>query len=77
MIRYAIPTLLAWGALVSAAAAAGIAVVVNSSPDPIYVWSVGGSVGPRQYIKAGEFALFNVLLFTEHCRWHLLGIDAP
>jgi len=56
MMRYTIPILLTWAASV---AAAGIAVVVNSSPYPIYVWSVGGSVGPRQNIKAGEYAKSN------------------
>ncbi|KAI4605966.1 hypothetical protein J4E83_010392 [Alternaria metachromatica] len=40
-------------ALIASVRAAGIAVVLNNSPDPIYVWSVGGTVGPRHDIKAG------------------------
>ncbi|XP_014562173.1 hypothetical protein COCVIDRAFT_84800 [Bipolaris victoriae FI3] len=49
-MRFIIPTLLA---LASSATAAGIAVILNNSPKPIYVWSVGSSVGPRNDIKAG------------------------
>lgn len=48
---FIIPTLLA---LASSSAAAGIAVVLNNSPKPIYVWSVGSSVGTRNDIKAGQ-----------------------
>ncbi|PYI28077.1 putative BYS1 domain protein [Aspergillus indologenus CBS 114.80] len=35
------------------AAAAGNAVVTNNCNTPIYLWSVGGSVGPRQTIQPG------------------------
>lgn len=34
-------------------AAAGNAVVTNNCNTPIYLWSVGGSVGPRQTIAPG------------------------
>jgi hypothetical protein len=50
-MRFIIPSLLAYAA---SATAVGIAVVLNNSTSPIYVWSVGGSVGPRRDIKAGK-----------------------
>jgi len=51
IMRLIIPSLLA---LIASVRAGGIAVVLNNSPDPIYVWSVGGTVGPRHDIKAGQ-----------------------
>jgi hypothetical protein len=50
-MRFIVPSLLAYATSVTAV---GIAVVLNNSTDPIYVWSVGGSVGPRYGIKSGE-----------------------
>lgn len=40
-------------ALAPLASAAGNARVVNRCDAPVYLWSVGGSVGPRQTIKPG------------------------
>ncbi|KAE8383768.1 blastomyces yeast-phase-specific protein [Aspergillus bertholletiae] len=40
-------------ALTPLAAAVGNAVVKNSCDHPVYLWSVGGSVGPKQTIEAG------------------------
>ncbi|KAI9933040.1 hypothetical protein ASPWEDRAFT_42794 [Aspergillus wentii DTO 134E9] len=40
-------------ALAPLAAAVGNAVVANNCKDPIYLWSVGGSVGPKQTIQPG------------------------
>jgi Na+/proline symporter len=51
-MRFIVPKILA---LAVSVRAAGIAVVLNNSPGPIYVWSVGGSVGPRHDIKAGQY----------------------
>jgi hypothetical protein len=51
-MRFMIPQFLA---LAASAGAVGIAVVLNSSKEPVYVWSVGGSVGPRHDIKAGWY----------------------
>jgi hypothetical protein len=51
-MRLIVPQVLALAASVKAV---GIAVVSNNSPEPIYVWSVGGSVGPRHDIKAGQY----------------------
>ena len=50
-MRFIIPSLLAYATSVTAV---GIAVVLNNSTNPIYVWSVGGSVGPRHGIESGE-----------------------
>lgn len=33
--------------------ALGNAVVTNNCADPIYLWSVGGSIGPKQTIESG------------------------
>ncbi|CAN9184278.1 unnamed protein product [Alternaria alternata] len=49
-MRFMIPQFLA---LAASAGAVGIAVVLNNSKEPVYVWSAGGSVGPRHDIKAG------------------------
>ncbi|KAF1836551.1 hypothetical protein BDW02DRAFT_493476 [Decorospora gaudefroyi] len=46
-----IPTLFAYYA--TSVAAIGIALVVNNTPSPIYVWSVGGSIGARNDIRPG------------------------
>lgn len=40
---------------VTGVAAMGSAVVLNLSKRTIYVWAVGGSIGPRQTISPGEF----------------------
>jgi len=41
-------------ALASSVSAVGNAVVKNNCPDTFYVWSVGGSVGPRQTVATGN-----------------------
>ncbi|KAA8642868.1 hypothetical protein EYZ11_010722 [Aspergillus tanneri] len=41
-------------ALAPLASATGKAIVKNNCKDPVYLWSVGGSVGPKQTIKPGE-----------------------
>ena len=74
IMRLIIPSLLA---LIASVRAVGIAVVLNNSPDPIYVWSVGGTVGPRHDIKAGRtHASFDLVSADSHRRY-LLGGDAP
>lgn len=40
-------------ALAPLASAVGNAKVINRCTEPVYLWSVGGSVGPRQTIKPG------------------------
>ena len=40
-------------ALAPMASAVGNAIVVNNCADPVYLWSVGSSVGPLQTIKSG------------------------
>ena len=41
-------------ALASEVAAAGSAIVLNNSGKAIYVWSVGGTAGPRQTVVSGK-----------------------
>ena len=41
-------------ALIPLASAAGNAIVKNNCATPVYLWSVGGSVGPMQTIAAGK-----------------------
>ncbi|KAJ5563096.1 hypothetical protein N7535_002459 [Penicillium sp. DV-2018c] len=40
-------------ALAPLASAVGNAIVTNHCDHPVYLWSVGGSVGPKQTIQAG------------------------
>ncbi|KAF2873920.1 hypothetical protein BDV95DRAFT_489655 [Massariosphaeria phaeospora] len=49
-MRFAVASVLAFASSVTAV---GNAIVVNSTPSTFYLWSVGGSVGPRQTIAAG------------------------
>lgn len=51
-MRFVILALLALGKL---ATAFRIAVVLNNSPAPIYVWSVGGAVSTRYDVKTGGY----------------------
>lgn len=50
-MRFFAPLLLA---LATSVSAAGTAVVLNNSTLSFYVWSVGGSIGARKEVKAGE-----------------------
>jgi hypothetical protein len=50
-MRFAVPYILA---LATSVSAAGMAVVVNNSTSPIYVWSVSSAVGPRQMVVSGK-----------------------
>lgn len=52
-MRFSLPALSALAALTPLAAAAGSAIVENQCKDTVYLWSVGGSMGDRQDIKAG------------------------
>ncbi|GIK00818.1 hypothetical protein Aspvir_004847 [Aspergillus viridinutans] len=46
--------LLSLAALIPLASAVGNAVVTNNCAAPVYLWSVGGSVGPKQTIQPGQ-----------------------
>ncbi|KAF4222878.1 hypothetical protein CNMCM8980_000967 [Aspergillus fumigatiaffinis] len=46
--------LLSLAALIPLASAVGNAVVTNNCAAPVYLWSVGGSVGPKQTIQPGK-----------------------
>ncbi|PKX96478.1 putative BYS1 domain protein [Aspergillus novofumigatus IBT 16806] len=47
-------TLSCLAALIPLASAVGNAVVTNNCAAPVYLWSVGGSVGPKQTIQPGK-----------------------
>jgi hypothetical protein len=74
-MRFVTTSLLAYGTSVTAV---GIAVLLNNSTSPIYAWSVGGVVGPRHDIKAGNSKLqIPSLALANISRWYLLGRPAP
>jgi hypothetical protein len=74
-MRFIITSLLAYATSVTAV---GIAVVLNNSTSPIYAWSVGGVVGPRHDIQAGNSKLhIPSLVLANISRWYLLGRNAP
>ncbi|OJJ43997.1 hypothetical protein ASPZODRAFT_72715 [Penicilliopsis zonata CBS 506.65] len=51
---YASTIAVSLAALTPLAAAVGSAVVVNKCADTVYLWSVGGSVGPEQTLASGD-----------------------
>jgi len=53
-MHFSIAVIASVAALVPLASAVGKAVVKNNCKAPVYLWSVGSSVGPRQTIAAGS-----------------------
>jgi hypothetical protein len=60
MMRLLIPTLLA---LTSSVYANGNAIILNNSSSPIYAWSVGATINPRETIVSGTTSLHPSTIF--------------
>ncbi|KAL1960298.1 hypothetical protein VTO42DRAFT_8258 [Malbranchea cinnamomea] len=52
-MRFSLPVLSALAALAPLASALGHAIVENHCKDPVYLWSVGSTMGERQDIESG------------------------